>query len=207
MAAPIEIRRDNRAFFCGASGSGKSTIARVLAEHIPYMVIIDPKWEWPIGPLTSIITSNPRHMLTWPGPTQIIYRPDTDAQDAGLPEFWDVVWHIGNVIVLSDELVTLTGPTVAPKGMRRAVQMGRSRGIGFWGITQRPAWIPKILMSEANHYFVGRLALRDDRARMAELMQSPEIVEEPITEDFEFYYAPASGRGLRTISAADLRKV
>lgn len=205
-APPIRIKRSDRVLFTGATGSGKSTIARFLVEYLPYFVIVDPKHEWKEGPLTAIITSKAETLLDWPDTFQVIYRPSIADQEAGLPDFWNVVWHIGNVGVLLDELVTITPPTQAPLGMRRAYQMGRSRGIGVWGITQRPARVPMIVLSEANHYFSGRLALKADRERMAEVMQTPAPVVEPIEDDYLFWYAGAGGKGVRQITASEIRR-
>lgn len=108
--------------------------------------------------------------------------------------YWESVlndcFKSGNVTVYIDELYAIVPPNekILPS-LWSLYTRGREFGIGVWSSTQRPVWIPLVALSESEHYIMFRLALLEDRRRMAAFMG--EEVLSPITDLHGFFYSLA----------------
>jgi hypothetical protein len=106
-------------------------------------------------------------------------------------DFWEgvleEVYNAGNCTVYCDELYALTEkPGMVQPALRAIYTRGRELNIGAWAATQRPVSVPLVTLSESEHFFMFRLTMDDDRARMAEFMT--QVVREPIQDRHGFYY-------------------
>ena len=187
----IKIRRSDRVFIVGKTGSGKTTLATTLLARLPWVVVLDPKHQFTFDQAGNrrsdiLITKSLAEADKHDDPTPIIYRPDVREAKAGCEDFWEWIWLRENTIVYVDE-VTSVSPTVnMPYGYQRAIQQGRGKNIGVWSATQRPARIPTNLLTEAEHVFAFELRALNDLKRMAEYTD-PIIIDERV-KGFEFYY-------------------
>lgn len=187
----IKIKRSDRVFIVGKTGSGKTTLATTLLARLPWVVILDPKHQFSFDQgrkrrsdilITKSLAEADKHDEPYP----IIYRPDVREARGGCEDFWGWIWDRENTIVYVDE-VTSVSPTVnMPYGYQRAIQQGRGKNIGVWSATQRPARIPTNLLTEAEHVFAFELRALNDLKRMAEYTD-PIIIEERV-KGYDFYY-------------------
>jgi hypothetical protein len=185
------IRRSDRVFVVGTTGSGKTYLLRKLAAPQAYVVVLDPKhqWEWgkerlPHGP--GVITNKFQVLEEWEEPSPIVYRPSYDEAREGCPEFFRWLFTRGNTICVIDEVLSITPPVNIPRDFAICIQQGRSRNVALWMATQRPSRIPIPILSESEHHCVFRLRHPNDLKRMAEYTDP--IVEERPARDHNFWY-------------------
>lgn len=187
----IKIRTDQRIFSCGRTGSGKSYLAAHVLRTTRRLAVLDGKgtlsaWDYTHADLN-------------PAALRSLKKPDEEVRvrvvapltvDPG--DFWGGVFfslfHAGNVLVYIDEIYALVEPGAKPPPEMTAIYTrGRELGVGVWGTSQRPMWVPLFCMSEADHFFAFRLSLEEDRRRVAAFMG--EEVEAKILDKHGFFYS------------------
>jgi hypothetical protein len=88
----------------------------------------------------------------------------------------------------------VTNATRAGRGYRTVLQLGRERGVGCWSATQRPASIPVVTVTEAEHFFTFKLRAKQDRERMFEYTGQPELLQIPRDPRGYWYYNDKTGK-------------
>ncbi|GMU39479.1 MAG: hypothetical protein AMXMBFR23_03450 [Chloroflexota bacterium] len=183
-------REAERVLISGASGSGKTTFAVQLVREAARAVWVDVKRDnapgWPVVYATDFLYAGDtpeargarlaEHLGNWPHLTvQLADLPglsDTDQLDAVAA----AVFALGNTLLVLDDAMGVVD-SAPPYYLNRILTMGRSRGVGFVGITQRVHRIPLVFLTEAVHLVafkayggsdVDRLA-RDGHAALAEV--------------------------------------
>jgi hypothetical protein len=164
--------------------AGKTTMVRRLADKRSHSVMLvtkthDPTirnefkgWDvlrsWPPSPWQDKV-------LLWPKP-QRTARATLMHQRGVFGEALDRIfrgnrdgWSGWNVIV--DESHYLTSREFCDLGPAIAMlhHQGRSAGVSMVNLTQRPAWIPKIIYSSVTHAWIARTRDMDDLKRLADL--------------------------------------
>jgi ABC-type oligopeptide transport system ATPase subunit len=178
------IAPGQRATLVGRSGSGKSTLGRWLLVRSPgHWIILNPKHTSAYDGLPDSIKLNDlnleklvkamqehRFVILNPKPTQCT------------PEIMDafVDWlHLNftNIGLCCDELYTLHFNGRAGPGLTGWLTRGRELKQSFLGMTQRPAWISKFLLSESN--FIGEMSLnqREDRKVIYDIVGDKNTLE------------------------------
>lgn len=186
----------HRALLVGQTGSGKTTLGKHLLRCYTYILALDPKItlgateDNPEGHLKGFeLARSPDELVTLAEQyDRLQYRPDDQFQRL---EHWDQVYRWAfdrrNTFVYTDEVYLVCNGPHPTDGMRACVTSGRERGIGMLHASQRPAGIPGILLSEAEHKYVFRLEKRDDRKRLAEADMPERVIERP-ADPFWFWY-------------------
>lgn len=153
---------DGRALVVGMSGTGKSTLMRRIMREIEKdskVLVTDPKADWPRRDYTVI--TRPIE-LRWEHRYPILFVPpavEFDDPDLYDPIF-EVAWNRRNITVYNDEIMFLgSRPT---RYLRAIMAQGRSRGIRMINGTQRPKFIPKVTITEANTFYAFHLSDVDD---------------------------------------------
>lgn len=206
--ARLSIRRNDRALFVGATGSGKTTLAKALMYQQRHVAVIDPKRTFDLPAETGrVITSDRRVVESWDGPEPIIYRPGAELIEDPESADWFFWWAYlrGNTLVYVDEASRVIRGSNPPPGYAACIQLGRERGVGTWHATQRPARVPIVLLSESEHIFSFRLRHPEDAARIADYTDPYTLERQPTGN--QFWYWNDSTQMLHFYSRANVGKV
>ncbi|MCL4499970.1 MAG: hypothetical protein M1335_07005 [Chloroflexi bacterium] len=171
-----------RVFFVGANGSGKTILASEMIRAYPRVVILDVKYDFPIPWQKDdyVILSRPPGIggagaLSWltGDPWQsnhIVYRPRPPYDSGPWVTYWlDKMFERARkngkkkpFVLYLDEggWMAYSGSRLA---MARVAITGRSIGIGLWIAAQRPRGIPVEVRSEAWRMYIFFLRNLDDR--------------------------------------------
>lgn len=202
----LRIGNQDRAILIGATGTGKTLLARFLVEDPaqPFSVVYDtkglisspalqkPQDRW-LGhrvytDFDLLIEDQKTKLLESP---RVIYRPPvSEERDKGAQDdfFWWVYdrWHTRLYV---DEAYSILGGTNPSDALQACLSRGRERGISTIISTQRPARIPVITMSESEHIYVFRLNAKRDRETAGELIDvDPRAFHPSELKDHQFYY-------------------
>jgi hypothetical protein len=188
----IIIKDSDRVFFTGKTGSGKTYAARFITRSFPRLIVLDPKGtlggpEWALDPWDR----ESRRALRNGRPVRARV---TVPFGADVEDIWDDVFNrvyqAGDCTVYIDEVygVVLPGSRPSP-GLTGIWTRGRELNIGAFAASQRPVWVPLFILSEAEHFFMFRLSLSDDKRRMSEFMGP--TVEQVIRDKHGVYYSHA----------------
>lgn len=194
---PIEIRSSERVFFCGASGSGKTTMALQLVTPYAEWTVIDPKQDIALPQIPIRSTYYARI------PRQILRASLDTKNERG--EYDAMCENIFNArrggIVYNDEITATTNASRLSPGLGKLVRMGRGIGIGMWSASQRPRDVPTALLTEALHFFIFRLSNPDDIKRIA-AFTDPRVIAHMPRIDYECLYYSVKGNKLLRIPAS-----
>lgn len=171
----------------GKTGAGKTYLARYMTRPLKRLVVLDGKgtlgdWNldaWNHETYRALVRGEPVR-------ARVIPPVGMDVLD-----FWDEVlmacYNAGNLTIYIDELYAVCPPNKPPSNALFAVYTrGRELGLGVWASTQRPVWIPLVALSEAEHFFMFRLQLYEDRQRLSAFMGR--TVLNQIKDKHGFYY-------------------
>jgi hypothetical protein len=191
----FRIRRDQRAFFVGKTGSGKTSLAKALLYGQNHVCILDPKRtftlpeRWPHTVYTTF-----GDVIAHKTPETLIYRPPLDEMKKGCDNFFFWAFDRQNTLVYVDEVISIVnGPRIFD-GYETVLKMGRERNVGCWSATQRPASVPLAVMTESEHFFVFRLTNKDDRQRLSEWTGHNAIMRLPKEQHGFYYYGEETDR-------------
>lgn len=174
----IEISNDQRVLIVGKTGTGKTTLAAEFLRSIDRLIVIDSKFNMPAEVWSAeILYSIPRDL---PETFRYIIRLD-DPTLAG-----ELLLRFEDFYLYVDELFAVfPSAGSASPGWRGLWTRGRERHIAVWAGVQRPAAVPLVTMSEADHFFVFRLAMEEDTDRVGKIVG----VKIPRMKGHEFLYA------------------
>lgn len=206
------IAPNQHVFIAGRTGTGKTWTARKYLVGYKYVVVLDTKgeYEWPElgfykvehfdkdGYLirTDWINNNPEEItlvenfadLAKVETPKIIYRPGhKELNQSYYNAYFEWIYFRRSCISLTDEAMSVSpNPSVIPEWYVACLTRGRELGIGIWSLSQRPAGIAQVIISESNHIFAFDLNMPQDRKKLAEVTGAPEFLEKP--GRFKFWY-------------------
>ena len=201
------IRRNGRALFVGATGSGKSTLMKALLYGTDHVAIIDPKRTFTLpDAYNATITADREFVESWEGPEPIIYRPGSEIMTDPFAADWFFWWAYNrqNTLVVVDEVALLVRQNNMAPGYAACIQMGREIGVGVWHATQRPSRIPINVISESEDIFAFRLRNPDDQKRIADYTDYA-IMDKQVT-GHGFYHYNDRRQTLRKYTSANVGK-
>lgn len=180
----FDIKSGQRITVTGKTGSGKSTLMAHLIEDRPTekCIILDCKGEPVFEQLTGSDVIHGLRLSDSKETDVFIVRPvsrelsDPDTLDNFLAEIYR---KCRNVTVVIDEayMIHSSGGRAGP-GLIGLVTRGRSKKLGAWIGTQRPAWASRFCFSESEHFFVMMLSHPADRKLMSEYTGCPDVAKE-----------------------------
>lgn len=154
------IGYNDRVFIAGQTGTGKTTLAKVIASHFRSLVVYDDKHRfWLDG---CLVTSDANDVIKRPN-MRIIFRPPAGIGEGDdlFNQICGIVLAQGNTMLLVDEAAFHARGKIQPYHYS-IMAMGRELGVGCINITQRPRGISNVLISEAEHVIAFRLNLTTD---------------------------------------------
>ncbi|MHB1709605.1 MAG: P-loop NTPase family protein [Thermoplasmataceae archaeon] len=166
-------RLDERATFCGATGSGKTHGELLLAGQYyghRQIILLDTKADKGIKKLDAVVSTTLRGCAKFKDKPLCIYRPN--GAELGNPYVLDAfcqwVYERKNTLLIIDEGTQLnkSGHTPLP-GFLNMYTRGRSREVSVWLGTQRPVGLPTIVFSEAEWVYQFNLRTKKDRITVA----------------------------------------
>ncbi len=184
-----------RSLIVGQTGSGKTAFAVWLLYRIPIapVVLYDTKDEPKFDKLpNSIVVEQPAEMFKAYHNEKIdfiIVRPPVemlgDAMQLDEYLFYHYT-HMRDSVAYIDEAYTFHNNGRPGKGLIALLSRGRSRGITTIISTQRPTMLSRLAITEAQKLYAFKLADRQDRKRLADVV--PNFDDYPIPSKHGFYF-------------------
>lgn len=197
----------------GQTGSGKTAFATQLLASMPItpIVIYDTKGEPKFTrlPASKVVVYIDDLMKAANDPSidYIVVRPPSAmlARPKDLDQY--LVNHYENLRRVPAFVDEADQWVFGPQGGRGFVSLlsrGRSRGITSIFATQRPAFIPRKMVTEVTHAFVFRLQDQQDRKRMGDAI--PNFAKEPPAPKRWFYHYVAGDDAAQLYAPISLDK-
>jgi hypothetical protein len=178
-----KLKRGTRLFITGSTGSGKTTLAGEFIKASPqHAVIFNPKHTAGYSTLPGVnvlddvkmekieksLLKNKITLLNLP-----VEYFEAENQDA-LLKYIHLKYE--NLLLVADELGTLHKGGRSFRGLKSVLTLGRELNQSFIGLTQRPAWIDRHVISEADYLAIMKLNLLRDRKIMNEEIGNPAVL-------------------------------
>lgn len=179
-----------RALIVGQTGSGKTELAKYLLWNMPSPVVVyDTKDEPALEPIADLIGGpDDLHDMAEEEPDIVIVKtpPAMSADPAALDELLQRHYqHYKGWAAYLDEAYMFSSGAKTLPGLTGLLTRGRSRGIATVACTQRPRWVSRFMVSEAQHIYLMRLVDQDDRDRVGQIMPEADTLR---PERFHFYH-------------------
>jgi hypothetical protein len=98
-----------------------------------------------------------------------------------------VVYSLGNLVFIVEELADVTSPQSAPDSWSVLTRQGGHRGLKIIATSQRPASVDKDFLGNCTLIHCGRVLLAPDQRTMANQLGMPDPKVLATLRDFEFY--------------------
>lgn len=190
MARVIPL--DEHVFIAGKTGSGKTYFAKKYLTNYESVFCLDTKgtlvWN-EVKPDDIQVITRVRELASVTK-QKVIYRPvfeelEHDYYNA----FFRYCYERRNCIVWIDEVMSIATHSRIPDYYKGILTRGRELNVTAWSLTQRPAGIPILVMSESNHFIVFDLNMPQDRERLVSITGQREFLEKPSKFGrFAFWY-------------------
>lgn len=177
------IPPNEHVFIAGRTQSGKTYLEKKFLSKYRNVAVLDTKgkfsWgEVPAKDLTTVEHVGDLSRVTTP---KVIYRPSFDElNQACFDLFFQWVYMRGHTIAAVDEAMNISpNPHVIPDWYKGCLTRGAELGVGVWSLSQRPSEISSVIMSEASHFFVFDLNLKQDREKLCKISGVTELMDRP----------------------------
>ncbi len=156
----------------GKTGSGKTTVAKKMLYPM-----YTRRVYWDIKHMNSdLLTSS--SLATTPeelaasikkGRVSILYQA-RNIQPYDFNRVCELLYNTGNFTLFVDEAFKVCSPSWIEPWHEQIMTLGRERGVGIVNLTQRPRRCHNTVISEAEHFFIFRLQLEDDIAKLKNIL-------------------------------------
>ena len=211
MSITEQIPTNKHVLICGTTGTGKSYLAEQYLKNYQYVIKLDTKdetserrrdglspWEGLKENKDFSVTSD-FDSLDRIETDKIIFNPNYYEQTEDLFNmFFDWVFLRENTIVWIDEIMGLATSHRIPRALLRCYTQGRSKNVGLWACSQRPAGIPAIILSNSDYYFIFNMNNINDRKRIYDMTGCVEMLELPKGHNF-WYYKVGNNRCIKAV--------
>lgn len=172
----LRWRQGEHVSLIGPTGGGKTTCAKMLLPIRQYVCVLATK------PKDELLTSFKRDGYTivndWP-PADFVKRAvfwpsvkrlrDNYNQADAIYHCLDTVYQSGGWCLYADEIRYLTQTLKLKQELEIMWLQGRSLGVSLVASTQRPAWVPLEMYSQATHLFLWRDTDKRNLNRLGEI--------------------------------------
>lgn len=167
-------RADQRVAIFGKTGSGKTQMGVWLLSETNFdtqpWIILDYKRDHLLNSIDRIKQIGLDQVPADPG-LYIVHLDPEDSDSGGVDAWFRKVSERENVGLYIDETYEIPGGT----DFRRILTQGRSKRIPVISLSQRPAWIPRFILSEAEHIVVFHLNHKMDRKKIEEFVPDDKL--------------------------------
>ena len=161
---------DQRMMIVGASGTGKTTLAREILRNYGRVLVIDPKCTYgdKKGEPGFTLVRSPRQLRSLnQGHTHIQFRPGEDHQTlVAYNEVYEWAYRQGQrgvgYMVYTDEVYLVMAGSSSPKWLTNCITCGRELGVGMINGSQRPIGVDRRIFTESETFVAFRLMHEDD---------------------------------------------
>lgn len=195
----IKLLPSERWLYVGKTGSGKSYLARhnlrILSAAGWRIALVDPeafwmgiKGKWATdGPGT---VDAPRRVQQFDPKLRVqLYVPTHPGyQDDGLTAYCLGAMKQGGVVMYFDEAYGVSDHARINPGVLQVWTQGRKHNVGGQVSVQRPARIPEYFLSQAENWAVFRVVGEDDRKKLAQFSNSPQMHDVLIPSRYWWYW-------------------
>jgi hypothetical protein len=180
----LQLRSDERGAIIGASGTGKSYLAKRLLPSHGKLAIIDSKRQFSF----DAVVLETAKAVKWNKPDRFIFRPKPDlfGNLNELNEVYKYCYEKHPFYIYTDDVIGIMQNMRYPHYFAVDYQMGRAIKVSCLSSFQRPARVPIFMMSESTKYYCFRLNLLDDIKRVREFV--PGYDPTTFSNDHEFYF-------------------
>lgn len=207
-----EISGGQRVAGVGKTGSGKTHALGLLMLYFPRLLVLDPKgglsderrklegeYLWNLDDVGTKGGKAAKESIERGGPGRLRVPAPLD----GDWEPWcKWAYDQGGLTVYIDEIYGVVDTARPGKWLNALYTRGRGLNIGVWTATQRPAWIPRVMLTESEWIFQFRLSDEEDRDRMKKII-GPAALEVLPPRAFLLYHeawdAPVKYSGIEQV--------
>lgn len=171
MAKANTALKAEHMYFCGNSGTGKSSKIKKMMKIVPRVIIFDPDDEY--GELSGVVrTTNATELVNaLRSHKNKSLKIAFVAEGVKAFEFWaNCAFNWQNCVAVAEEIADVTTASKAPPAWGRLIRRGRKYGIQICAVTQRPAEADKTILSNAAVIRTGALGRHADREAIAREM-------------------------------------
>jgi hypothetical protein len=175
----------------GKKRSGKSQFAKtVLWPQIDTIVCWDKKFEHTSlaeeeGVYIAHNLEGCIELIDTRKVKKVVYQPYVSSAD-DFNNLCKWAFYRGNITIWCDELASIATPLKFPYYLGEIIRLGQIRGIGVILVSQRPALIPSLMISECDVVVSFRLQLMADSEKVCAVMGEAQINELMHIEDYYF---------------------
>lgn len=189
------ILPDEHVFICGATGSGKTVLAKSYLSRYDQVIVLDCKGTFKFEPFLTLDKDYVRYETIKDFNKKqkfdkIVYRPNIYENNVDFyDKFFEYCYNRRNTIVLIDEAMSVCTSYKIPFYYKACLTRGRELGVSCWNCTQRPSGVNQLIMTESMHWFIFRLNAATDRKKLVECSGNDLLNSNIKGHDFIYYNA------------------
>lgn len=176
----MQLYSNDRNFIVGRTGSGKSFFVKNLLKSFKRYIIYDTNSEY--SNFGFVVKDHKKIKDAMKKYQRVVFQPDV----LSTPIFeyvCDLVYQSSNCLFVAEEIQNYASLYLMPPNFQKIITMGRKRGIGFVGTSQRPALVNPTVRTQCENIFAFACHPIDAKSFEKIIMQWERI---PKLQDFSY---------------------